>query len=108
MRTERVITASANLLGEVLNNFINAEYAKKKNVVIYEKLAKGVDTTHELPGHPAELLLVRLGRQNLAADDGTYLLSFHFKGNAKIWGERAIITVRDVKRKLWCRLEDGG
>ncbi len=48
VRTERVITASANLLGEVLNNFINAEYAKKKNVVIYEKLAKGVDTTHEL------------------------------------------------------------
>mgnify|MGYP002423349352 CR=1 FL=1 len=48
VRTERAITASANLLGEVLNHFINAEYAKKKNASIYDKLAKGVDTTHEL------------------------------------------------------------
>lgn len=50
VRTEKAIIASANLLGEVLNNFINAEYAKKKNAVIHEKLAKGVEATHELVG----------------------------------------------------------
>ena len=34
VRTEEAIHASAELLGEVLNNFINAEYAKKKNGAI--------------------------------------------------------------------------
>ena len=48
VRTEKVIQASANLLGEVLNNFINAEYAKMKNQVIYDKLTKGVEDTHNL------------------------------------------------------------
>lgn len=48
MRTEEAIHASANLLGEVLNNFINAEYAKMKNKVVHEKLSKGVDETHDL------------------------------------------------------------
>ena len=48
VRTEKAIHASANLLGEVLNNFINAEYAKMKNRVIHEKLTKGVDETHDL------------------------------------------------------------
>lgn len=48
VRTEKVIQASANLLGEVLNNFINAEYAKMKNQVIYHKLTKGVEDTHNL------------------------------------------------------------
>lgn len=48
VRTEKAIHASANLLGEVLNNFINAEYAKMKNRVVREKLTKGVDETHDL------------------------------------------------------------
>lgn len=48
VRSEEVINASAHLLGEVLNNFINAEYAKKKNSVIIDKLSSGVDATHDL------------------------------------------------------------
>lgn len=48
VRTEKAIYASANLLGEVLNNFINAEYAKNKNVGIHEKLTHGVTETHNL------------------------------------------------------------
>ena len=48
VRTEASIKASAELLGQVLNNFINAEYAKKRNRVIIDKLAKGVGTTHDL------------------------------------------------------------
>jgi len=48
VRTEKQINASAGLLGEVLNNFINAEYARKVNGVIIEKLSSGVGTTHDL------------------------------------------------------------
>ena len=48
VRTEEAIRASAELLGEVLNNFINAEYAKNQNSVIIDKLSTGVDATHEL------------------------------------------------------------
>ena len=48
VRTEKTINASAHLLGEVLNNFINAEYAKNKNTVIIDKLSSGVDATHDL------------------------------------------------------------
>lgn len=48
IRTEEAIKASATLLGEVLNNFINAEYAKKKNVEIIDKLSSGVTTTHDM------------------------------------------------------------
>ena len=48
VRTEASIKASAELLGKVLNHFINAEYAKKRNGVIIEKLAKGAETTHDL------------------------------------------------------------
>lgn len=48
VRTEEAIKASAGLLGQVLNNFINAEYAKKKNGVIIEKLSTGVAETHDL------------------------------------------------------------
>ena len=48
VRTEEAIKASAELLGEVLNNFINAEYAKKKNSVIIDKLTNGVDKTNDL------------------------------------------------------------
>lgn len=48
VRTEEAINASAALLGQVLNHFINAEYAKRKNSVIIEKLASGVEETHQL------------------------------------------------------------
>lgn len=48
VRTEAAIKASAELLGEVLNNFINAEYAKKRNSVIIQKLGKGVEDTNQL------------------------------------------------------------
>ena len=48
VRTEASIKASAELLGQVLNNFINAEYAKKRNSVIIKKLEKGAGTTHDL------------------------------------------------------------
>lgn len=48
VRTEEAIHASAELLGEVLNNFINAEYAKNINGKIIEKLSKGVENTNKL------------------------------------------------------------
>ena len=48
VRSEETINASASLLGEVLNNFINAEYAKSKNTNIIDHLSSGVDTTHEM------------------------------------------------------------
>ena len=48
VRSEAAINASANLLGDVLNNFINAEYARSRNSGIIEKLSSGVDTTHEM------------------------------------------------------------
>ncbi|MCH5252739.1 MAG: PocR ligand-binding domain-containing protein [Lachnospiraceae bacterium] len=48
VRTEEAIKASANLLGEVLNNFINAEYSRKKNTAIIDKLSSGVTATNEL------------------------------------------------------------
>lgn len=48
VRTEDAIRASAELLGEVLNNFINAEYETKKNRVILDKLSGGVTQTNEL------------------------------------------------------------
>lgn len=48
VRSEAAINASANLLGDTLNHFINAEYARKKNSVIIDKLSSGVDTTHDM------------------------------------------------------------
>lgn len=48
VRTEEAIHASAQLLGQVLNHFINAEYSKKKNAEIFNKLTTGVSSTHEL------------------------------------------------------------
>ena len=48
VRSEAAITASANLLGDVLNNFINAEYARSKNSTTIDHLSSGVDTTHEM------------------------------------------------------------
>lgn len=48
VRTEEAIRASAELLGEVLNSFINAEYEKKKNSDIIERLGEGVAKTNDL------------------------------------------------------------
>lgn len=48
VRTEKAIHASAKLLGQVLNNYINAEYSRKKNGVIIEKLTTGVTQTNAL------------------------------------------------------------
>lgn len=48
IRTEEAIKASAFLLGDVLNNFINAEYARKVNSVIISKLSSGAETTREM------------------------------------------------------------
>ena len=42
VRTEAQIQASAKLLGEVLNNFINAEYNEKYNGNLIEHLTSGV------------------------------------------------------------------
>lgn len=48
VRTEESINASAVLLGQVLNNFINAEYAKKANGHIIGSLADGVNQANHL------------------------------------------------------------
>lgn len=43
VRTEESINASAELLGQVLNNFINAKYSSKVNGEIINSLTSGVD-----------------------------------------------------------------
>ena len=50
VKTEEAITASANLLGEVLNNFINAEYNSKYSGALIEKLTGGVAECERLVG----------------------------------------------------------
>lgn len=47
-RTEEQINASANLLGQVLNNYINEQYASNRNNVVIEKLTTGVKNTNDL------------------------------------------------------------
>lgn len=48
VRTEESINASATLLGQVLNNFINAEYAQKVNGHIIGSLTDGVNQANHL------------------------------------------------------------
>ena len=48
VRSEEVIHASAQLLGEVLNNFINAEYNSKYNGSLINNLTTGVERCEEL------------------------------------------------------------
>ncbi len=48
VRSEEAIRASAELLGQVLNNYINAEYARKVNGKIINQLTTGVEKTNEL------------------------------------------------------------
>ena len=48
VRSEAAIKASAELLKEVLNRFLNDEYAKGNNSNIVDRLSAGVDTTHKM------------------------------------------------------------
>ncbi len=48
VRSEKEINASANLLGEVLNNYINAQYYVSKTGREMERLSAGIEKTHEL------------------------------------------------------------
>lgn len=48
VKTEEAIRASANLLGDVLNNFINAEYNAKYNGMLIDKLQSGVQECERL------------------------------------------------------------
>ena len=48
VRTESAIHASAELLGEVLNNFINAEYASKYNSELITRLSEGVENCKKI------------------------------------------------------------
>lgn len=48
VRSEEVINASAQLLGEVMNDFINSEYNAKYNVKLLENMTKGVKQCEEL------------------------------------------------------------
>lgn len=50
VKDEETIIASANLLGDVLNNFINAEYNSKYNGTLIEKLTSGVAECERLVG----------------------------------------------------------
>lgn len=48
VRTQESIDASANLLGQVLNNFVNAEYSRYRNKYILDNLESGIKETNEL------------------------------------------------------------
>lgn len=70
VKTEEAIRASANLLGDVLNNFINAEYNAKYNGMLIEKLQSGVQECERLVGNIQEntgKLNGIQGRQNILA-----------------------------------------
>lgn len=48
IRSEDSIRASAELLGQVLNNFINAQYMEKHNKVIIDKLGNGAKNAEQI------------------------------------------------------------
>lgn len=48
VRTEEAIHASAGLLGQVLNNFINEQYTQQRSEKVISKLTKGVQETNDL------------------------------------------------------------
>ena len=70
VKSEDVIQASAHLLGEVLNNFINAEYNAKYNGTLINNLTSGVAECEELvnkiQANTAELNRIQQ-RQNILA-----------------------------------------
>jgi ligand-binding sensor protein len=47
VKTEEEIHASANLLGQVMNNFINSEYNLKRNGTLIERLTAGIKECDE-------------------------------------------------------------
>ena len=51
VKTEEEIHASANLLGQVMNNYINAEYNAKYNGTIIDNLTNGVKQCEEYVGN---------------------------------------------------------
>lgn len=70
IKSEEGINASANLLGEVLNNFINAEYNTKYNGRLIEKLTSGVteceNLVRDIQQNTADLNRIQQ-RQNILA-----------------------------------------
>jgi ligand-binding sensor protein len=48
VRTREAIEAAAELLGQVLNNYINAEYSRKRNEKLIGSLSSGIDETQHL------------------------------------------------------------
>jgi ligand-binding sensor protein len=48
VRTREAIEAAAELLGQVLNNYINAEYSRKRNETLIGSLSSGIDETQHL------------------------------------------------------------
>jgi ligand-binding sensor protein len=48
VRTPEAIRSSAELLGQVLNNYINAEYSRKRNEKIINSLSSGITETQVL------------------------------------------------------------
>lgn len=70
VRTENQIKASANLLGEVLNNYINSEYNTKYNGALIEKLSNGVkkceEYVHNIQENTTQLYAIQK-KQNILA-----------------------------------------
>lgn len=54
VKPRKVIEASATLLGEVLNDFINSEYNSKYSGEVIDRLTKGVDNCERLVGQIRE------------------------------------------------------
>jgi ligand-binding sensor protein len=48
VRSRASIDAAAELLGQVLNNYINAEYSMKRNSKLIDSLSSGIDETQHL------------------------------------------------------------
>lgn len=47
VKTEEEIQASANLLGQVMNNFINSEYSSRHSGILIERLTSGIKECDE-------------------------------------------------------------
>ncbi len=67
VKTEEQIHASAELLGEVINNFINAEYARKKNSGIISELSSGVADIKDCVANTEEVVVKLKAAQNKQA-----------------------------------------
>ncbi len=67
VKTEEAIKASADLLGEVINNFINAEYARNKNAGMIHDLTEGVAEIKSLVSNTEEIITKLKAAQNKQA-----------------------------------------